>query len=309
MPQARLLIPALLLYLAIYQVMPLSNVGESLMDDRKLTALAQFYQGPTYERPADQSSKFQCPGTDCPLNNANFNNGAGDGWKPRGTSIHQRTSDKYWNRVYYFAVPMTLPSFAAKAGSKAVLHVSEIRGATWRLFVNGVEKANSTDSGSQKLIPFISDGGREGELLLIGLETEVGQNFDPGMGSGFNMFVSVPEIAQLLENHASATLALEVVPDSYGRFVFVILAALGCFFIPFPRATLFYAIGTGLWAYLSLSSNGIIDDFFDLGVDEVTERTMIYCLFYGSIFAFFSAFLRRSRKESIFFFGYSPYSR
>ncbi len=301
---SRLIIPALLIFMVLYQVVSLSGLRNNLTADPKLSGVAQFYEGSTYERLADTSSKPKCPGLDCPLNTANFNFGAGDGWDLQGKSIHQRASTKYWDRIYYFAAPMKLPSFAVKPGSPIVFQVREIRGNPWRFFVNGVEKANSNDYGSDKLIRFLSDGGREGDVFLVGFEIDAGHNFDPGIGLSYNLIVSVPEVAQLLKNYVSATVALDVVPAVTGRFVVVMVAALGCFFIPFHRATLFYAIGAGLWSYLNLYRNGIAQNFIDSGVDSITERAMIFSLFYGSMFAFFSAFLRRSRKEAVFLFGF-----
>ena len=137
--------------------------------------LEKIYEKTDAQVDNDDRAAPVCPGADCPLNPRSTTELNSDGWRPVPVSLYERVTTDGWRGVYFVRVETTLPPFAAPSGAKVAFDVLGIAGKSWRMFVNGKEKASGAGGVRDESIEFLSDGGVAGEPLTIGLEIDAGR--------------------------------------------------------------------------------------------------------------------------------------
>ncbi len=264
-----------------------SSVAQNLTDE------------PTLEKHfADGEKVPQCPGESCPLNPASATTLAGDGWKYVSKIIHMRATTDAWRGTYFVRIDTILPSFAATQGTKVAFDIVGIAGKSWRMFVNGREKAAGYGGPHADAIHFISDGGTIGEPMVIGFEVDAGRSFAPGIISVSQPFLSQPEIAPALRAAYRGIDKERILPDAFSRMALTVMAALGCLFTPFHLEILAYATGLALWNFSRILASDLAPFPAFLDVDFMTVDATVRCAFYGSAIAFFALYFRKRDRVS-----------
>ncbi|NDE16097.1 adenylate/guanylate cyclase domain-containing protein [bacterium] len=239
-----------------------------------------------------------CPGADCPLNPRPLSELNSDGWRHVPASLYERVSSTGWRGVYLVRIETTLPSFASASGAKVAFDVLGIAGKSWRLFINGKEKAAGAGGVRDEAVEFLSDGGVAGEPLTIGLEIDAGRTFAPGIISLSQPFLSVPEVAPVFRSAYRGIDKERVLPDAFGRMILAVLAALGCLFTPFHLEILAYAAGLALWNYSRMIGNAMAPFPNFLDVDFSTLDSAVRCGFYACVLAFWPLYFRQRKFKA-----------
>ncbi len=242
----------------------------------------------------------QCPGESCPLNPVPVSQLMTSRWKAVPSSHYERATADAWRGTYYVRIDTVLPLFAAKPGSNVAFDIMGVAGKSWRMFINGKEKAIGSGGPRENAIEFISDGGTVGDPMVIGFEVDAARSFAPGIISLSQPFLSVPEVAPALRAAYRGIDKEKILPDALGRMVLAVLAALGCLFTPFHLEILVYAAGMALWNYSRLVGNAMAPFPAFLEVDFITLDAAVRCAFYACVMAFFALYFRnRSRVAFI----------
>lgn len=241
-----------------------------------------------------------CPGPDCPLNPASIRDLTTAGWTSVPTSHYERVSRTAWRSTYYERIETTLPAFAATPGSVVAFDMLGVAGKTWRMFVNGKEKASGSGGSSGNAVEFVSDGGVAGEPMTIGFEVDSGRTFAPGLVSISQPFLATPGVAPAFRSAYRGVDKEKILPDAFGRMIIAVVAALGCLFTPFHLEILAYGGALALWNYSRMLTNAMAPFPAFLGVDFMTLDSAVRCAFYACLMAFFPLYFRQRRWSAFY---------
>ncbi len=303
---SRKLLPVSLVIFVIYSLQPQRLIAPN-WDNGGLdqSLIHDLYRTPLWELSVPAGSLAQagsCPGPDCPLNPKLRSRFLTErsvpgavipaGWRVTPPTIALRAGITAWRSTHYSRIETTLPSFATVRGTAVAFDVLGIAGKNWRLFVNGIEKANGKGGLLNEPIVFLSDGGKTGDPLTLGIETDAGRTFMPGIVSLSQPFLSPPSIAPAVRAAYRGIDKEKILPDTWARSMLALLVAFAAMLTPFYLELLVFSVGVVLWNYNTLLGNDLTIFPADLRVDYTTMRATFNCLFYASLFAFHPLFFR-----------------
>lgn len=243
----------------------------------------------------------ECPGPECLLNpyRAGSEELVAKGWVRSSKSLADRATSASLNGMYFVRIDTKLPAFATDPHRMLGFDVLGIAGKNWRLFVNGVERAKGRGGVFDQAIPFLADGGREGDPLTIGFEVQVGRDFAPGLFSDSVPFMSPVEFASTIRAAYRGIDKERILPEAYARTILAVVAALGCLFTPFHLEILSYSLGATLWNLSRLMTADMVEFPWQINVDFVTFDAAIRCGLYASIAAFLALFFRQKKSVAM----------
>jgi len=293
---------ALLAICSIIIVQPQSMIVEplliSLVSDDILVSLEKSSKRSYY---VSQSETVPvCPGENCPLN-LNIDTQNSEKWYVH-TGPHESFQDTAttaaWQGHVFTRYETTLPKFAQIPGDLVAFDVIGIAGKKWRLFVNGVQKAEGRAGVFEEPIIFSSDGGIAGTKMVLGFDIDAGKALSPGIVSLTQPFLSVPAVAQLVRSSYRNFDRATILPLTYAFASFTILAALGCVFTPFALEVFAFALTAFIWNYTNLLTNNFTPFPMYLGVDFVTIAGTLRLLFCASLATFYVLYFRSKKAIS-----------
>jgi class 3 adenylate cyclase len=196
-----------------------------------------------------------------------------------------------WRGVMYQRWDVKVPAFVRNAGDSIVFDYLGISGKSWRFFVNGVMIANGVGGMNLPAIHF-SSPGKAGDLLVIGFEIQVGRALAPGLVTLSQPFLAIPGVSEKFRLAYRGMDGVAILPVAMSYAFIATLAAFACFFTPFYREILAFAVFVLISNWRFLLRNGFSTMPSGLNVDFLAYDGMLLCVAHAALWSFWGFYFR-----------------
>jgi class 3 adenylate cyclase len=235
-------------------------------------------------------TKPDCPGASCPLDLA-----VDLSTLPveRGLIgvLRPVVNQESWRGTMYQRWDIKVPMFVQKPGDPIVFDFLGISGKSWRFYVNGVQMAQGFGGMNLPAITFPSPG-QPGTPMVIGFEVNIGRSLAPGVVTISQPFLSIPGVSEKFRLAYRGLDGMSTLPVALAYAFIATLAAFACFFTPFYREILAFAIYVTVanWRVLLFNGFSMIPSVFN--VDILAFDGMLRCISHAALWSFWGLYFR-----------------